>query len=95
MTPLLLAVVLLSQRADTIRYAIILSGNRAGSEVAIREPDGTREARAPRQVHEQDRRLPTDRRGEALRERARVTAVIAHRDEGVLDTGDRPDGRFR
>src|SRR2546426_10828633 len=41
MTPLLLAVVLLSQRADTIRYAIILSGNRAGSEVAIREPDGT------------------------------------------------------
>src|SRR2546427_3731650 len=41
MTPLLLAVLLLSQRADTIRYAIILSGNRAGSEVAIREPDGT------------------------------------------------------
>src|SRR6267378_3273694 len=41
MTPLLLAVVLLAQRADTIRYAIILSGNRAGSEVAIREPDGT------------------------------------------------------
>jgi len=33
MTPLLLAVVLLAQRADTIRYAIILSGNRAGSEV--------------------------------------------------------------
>ncbi len=41
MTPLLLAVVLFTQHSDTIRYAIIIGGNRAGSELVIREPDGT------------------------------------------------------
>src|SRR6267378_1486045 len=46
MTLLLLAAALLlpvqqTSRSDTTRYAIIVGGNRAGSELVIREPDGT------------------------------------------------------
>ena len=41
MTPLLLAVLLLSQRADTVRYTILQAGNRAGEELAVRNADGS------------------------------------------------------
>src|SRR3989442_618106 len=47
MTPLLMAAALLFPRAsqapqsDTVRYTVIFSGNRAGSELAIRGADGT------------------------------------------------------
>src|SRR5918996_515635 len=39
---LLAAVFLLAaQTTDTLRYTVIVGGNRAGSEVAIHEPDGS------------------------------------------------------
>ncbi len=41
MTPLLLAVLLLAQRADTLRYTILQAGNRAGTELAVRQSDGS------------------------------------------------------
>ena len=41
MTPLLLAVLLLSQRADTVRYTILQAGNRAGEALAVRNGDGS------------------------------------------------------
>ncbi len=41
MTPLLLAAVLLAQRADTLRYTILQAGNRAGVELAVTAPDGS------------------------------------------------------
>ncbi len=41
MTLLLLTVLLLTQRADTLRYIILQAGNPAGSELAVRNPDGS------------------------------------------------------
>lgn len=41
MTPLLLAALLLSQRADTLRYTILQAGNRAGVELTVRQSDGS------------------------------------------------------
>lgn len=41
MTPLLLAVLLLPQRADTVRYTILQAGNPAGVELAVRNADGS------------------------------------------------------
>lgn len=41
MPPLLLAVLLLSQSADTLRYTILQAGNRAGMELAVRQSDGS------------------------------------------------------
>lgn len=41
MTPLLLAVLLLSQRADTLRYSIYQAGNPSGVELAVRQSDGS------------------------------------------------------
>ncbi|HEY3221049.1 MAG TPA: amidohydrolase family protein [Gemmatimonadales bacterium] len=41
MTPLLVAALLLTQRADTLRYTIVQAGNPAGSELAVRQPDGS------------------------------------------------------
>src|SRR6266508_3391608 len=41
MTPVLLTVLLLTQRADTLRYIILQAGNPSGSELAVRQPDGS------------------------------------------------------